>query len=94
MGKRQLSEEQKRKMQEGRQRAAQSTSDAEGTEKAKRASLDEQIEAATAAANAGDTFAAEVLGLVQNFQAQLEEAQKLPKVLKKKMRKLLSTLKD
>ena len=59
----------------------------------KRATLDEQIAAAQAQADAGDAFCASLMPVVDVLREQLSQAKKDQKSAAKKLRKTLSVLK-
>jgi len=96
MGKRVMSDETKAKI--AASRAAKKAAVDSGSEPATtRASLEDQIAAIQAQAEAGDTFAQQILPLIEVSMEQLAQAKATfrtdSSAAKRKIRKLISTLK-
>ena len=88
MGTRTMSEETKAKI--AASRAANKANKVPGE---KRATLDDQIAAAQAAADSGDAFAASLMPVVDVLREQLNQAKSDAKSAARKLRKTLSVLK-
>jgi len=89
MGTRTMSAETKAKIA-----ATRAANKAAGVVGQKRASLEDQLAAIQAQADAGDAAAVAIMPVIDVYKSQLEQATKAKKTVAKKLRKLLSTLKD